>query len=52
MNYDENVCVNVADIIKRLSGKIKLEFEVERMEPLFANQLAYDDFTKDIMHIT
>ena len=46
MNYDENVCVNVADIIKRLSGKIKLEFEVERMEPLFANQLAYDDFTK------
>ena len=46
MNYDENVCINVADIIKRLSGKIKLEFEVERMEPLFANQLAYDDFIK------
>ena len=46
MNYSKDVCVNVSDIIKRLSGKIKLEFEVERMEPLFADQLAYNDFIK------
>ena len=37
MNYDKNVCVDVSDIIKRLQGKIKLDFEVERMEPLFAD---------------
>ena len=43
MNYDKNVCVDVSDIIKRLQGKIKLDFEVERMEPLFADQLAYND---------
>ena len=46
MNYSENVCVPVEDIIARLKGKIKLEFEVERMEPLFENQFAYDEFTK------
>ena len=28
MNYKEEVCVPVEDIIKRLQGKIKLEFEV------------------------
>ena len=46
MNYSEDVCVPVEDIIARLKGKIKLEFEVERMEPLFENQFAYDEFTK------
>lgn len=44
MNYREEVCVPVEDIIKRLQGKIKLEFEVERMEPLFKNQEEYDTF--------
>ena len=44
MNYKEEVCVPVEDIIKRLQGKIKLEFEVERMEPLFKNQEEYDAF--------
>ena len=46
MNYSEDVCVPIEDIIARLKGKIKLEFEVERMEPLFENQFAYDEFTK------
>lgn len=46
MNYSEDVCVPVEDIIARLKEKIKLEFEVERMEPLFENQFAYDEFTK------
>ena len=44
MNYKEEVCVPVEDIIKRLQGKIKLEFEVERIEPLFKNQEEYDTF--------
>ena len=44
MNYKEEVCVPVEDIIKWLQGKIKLEFEVERMEPLFKNQEEYDTF--------
>ncbi|MDO5382156.1 MAG: acyl-CoA dehydratase activase-related protein [Eubacteriales bacterium] len=46
MNYKEDVCIPVIGIIEKLSGKIKLEFEVERMEPLFENQLAYDAFNK------
>lgn len=44
MNYKEETCMPVADIIQRLQGKIKLEFEVERMEPLFKNQSDYDAF--------
>lgn len=39
MNYSEDVCVPVEDIIARLKGKIKLEFEVERMEPLLRTSL-------------
>lgn len=45
MNYKEEVCVPVQDMIARLQGKIKLDFEVERMEPLFENEKAYADFT-------
>lgn len=45
MNYKEDVCVSVASLIEKLSGKIKMEFEVERMEPLFKDQEAYDTFT-------
>jgi len=29
---------------ERLNGEIHMEFEVERMEPLFADQSAYDEF--------
>ncbi len=46
MNYKEDICVDVSDIIKRLQGKIKLDFEVERMEPLFENKEAYSSFTE------
>lgn len=46
MNYKKDVCFDVTEIIKKLQGKIKLDFEVERMEPLFENQAAYDAFTK------
>lgn len=46
MNYKEDVKYPVSHIIDRLQGKIKLEFEVERMEPLFKDQEAYDKFTE------
>ncbi len=46
MNYDSSVCINVNEIIRKLQNKIKLDFEVERMQPLFENEEAYDEFTK------
>ena len=46
MNYKEGVCVDVMDIIHKLQGKIKLDFEVERMEPLFIDKQDYENFTK------
>ena len=45
MNYKEDVCVPVESIIKKLAGKIKMDFEVARMEPLFENEIDYADFT-------
>jgi predicted CoA-substrate-specific enzyme activase len=44
MNYKEEVEYPVQAIIDRLAGKIKMDFEVARMEPLFENQSAYDEF--------
>jgi predicted CoA-substrate-specific enzyme activase len=40
--------VNVAlkNLQERLAGKIKMEFEVDRMEPLFASASDYDAFTQ------
>jgi predicted CoA-substrate-specific enzyme activase len=46
MTFHPDICVPVSDIIERLQGKIKLEFEVERMEPLFKDTKAYETFTK------
>ena len=34
------------EMVEKLSSDIKMEFEVERMEPLFENEAAYDEFTK------
>ena len=34
------------EMINKLSSGIKMEFEVERMEPLFASQEEYDAFCK------
>lgn len=44
MNAKEEVQVSLLDMQKRLAASIKLEFEVERMEPLFATQEDYDAF--------
>ncbi len=37
-------------LIKRLSGEIHMEFEVARMDPLFASQKEYDDFIERQSH--
>ncbi len=45
MNYKEDHRTTLEDLIDKLTGELHLEFEVERMEPLFADQAAYDEFT-------
>ena len=34
------------EMVDKLSSDIKMEFEVERMEPLFASKAEYDAFGK------
>ena len=46
LNYDENTTLSMAELKKRLSGDLKVEFEVDRMEPLFKDQAEYDAFTE------
>ncbi len=46
LNYDENTTLSMAELKKRLSGDLKVEFEVARMEPLFKDQAEYDAFTE------
>ena len=38
--------LSLEDIVKKLSSDIHMEFEVERMEPLFTDQKAYEEFTE------
>jgi activator of 2-hydroxyglutaryl-CoA dehydratase len=41
----------MTDMIERLTSGIKMEFEVKRMEPLFASQADYDAFqTRHAQH--
>lgn len=42
--YKEDAEADIDALIERLSSNIKMDFEVERMEPLFADKKAYDDF--------
>ncbi len=46
LNAKEDVSYTMAEMVDKLSGEIKMEFEVERMEPLFADQAEYDAFQK------
>ena len=39
----DNSC-SMEEMLRRLSSEIKMEFEVERMEPLFADRKSYDAF--------
>ena len=44
-NAKENTDISINTFIDKLSKGVKMEFEVKRMEPLFANEKEYDDFT-------
>ena len=45
MNAKEDVVFSLDKMIADLSGGIKMEFEVKRMEPLFKDEAAYKEFT-------
>ncbi|MDD3369995.1 MAG: acyl-CoA dehydratase activase-related protein [Lachnospiraceae bacterium] len=45
LNAKDEVFFSMSEMVQKLSSDIKMEFEVERMEPLFASQKDYDDFT-------
>lgn len=46
MNAEGKTCASLEELITRLSRGIKMEFEVNRMEPLFESRDAYESFTK------
>ncbi len=45
MNAKEDTVISLDKMIADLSGGIKMEFEVKRMEPLFKDEAAYKEFT-------
>ncbi len=44
LNAKEEVAYSMEEMVNKLSSDIKMEFEVERMEPLFADEAAYNAF--------
>ena len=46
LNAKEEVSFSMQELVDKLSSDIKMEFEVERMEPLFADKQEYDGFCK------
>jgi len=46
LNATSEVSFSMEEMVGKLSCEIRMEFEVERMEPLFADQSAYDEFKK------
>ncbi|MCM1112489.1 MAG: 2-hydroxyacyl-CoA dehydratase [Muribaculum sp.] len=44
LNAKEEVCYTMEEMVQKLSHDIKMEFEVERMEPLFEDKAAYQSF--------
>ncbi|MCR5835945.1 MAG: 2-hydroxyacyl-CoA dehydratase [Lachnospiraceae bacterium] len=46
LNHDEKITVSIDDLYRKLSEGVSMEMEIKRMEPLFENQAAYDEFTK------
>ena len=45
MNSSKETMLPLEELVKRLVHGIKMDFEVKRMEPLFADQADYDAFT-------
>ena len=46
LNANQDITVSLTELKERMRTTIKLDFEVERMEPLFATQEDYDSFHK------
>ncbi len=46
MNYKEDVSFPIQDLIDKLDKGVVMDFEVKRMEQLFASQEEYDEFTR------
>ncbi len=44
MNAKNEVSYSMDEMVSKLSSEIKMEFEIERMEPLFASTKEYEDF--------
>ena len=44
LNAKEEVSFSLDELVQKLSGEIHMEFEVERMEPLFEDRAAYEAF--------
>ena len=44
MNAKKDVSFSMEEMVTKLSSDIKMEFEVERMEPLFACETDYEEF--------
>ncbi len=46
LNAKENTIVTMEEMAHKLSSDIQMEFEVERMEPLFSSREEYDSFRR------
>ena len=46
LNAKEDSVKSIDAVIEKLSGGIHMDFEVERMEPLFESEKSYEEFTK------
>ncbi|SHI35080.1 2-hydroxyacyl-CoA dehydratase [Parasporobacterium paucivorans] len=46
LSYKEESYTSFQDLTDRLSSKLKMEFEVKRMDPLFASDEEYEEFVK------
>ena len=46
LNYKEDVVTTLTALLEKLSSDIHMEFEVARMDPLFADAAAYEEFKK------
>ncbi len=44
-NYKESEVAHIDDLISLLDGKIRMDFEVARMDPLFGDEAEYKEFT-------
>lgn len=44
LNAKEEIYYTMEEMVGKLSSDIKMEFEVERMEPLFASETEYEEF--------